>query len=119
MAQELGTISKLQTAEVTLNNSHCTLGFDATTQEVHVNSIHITTKSDCFVVAVDELPGATAEDYCLHISNSVDNLARVYLHFHDGTDYQTIRKQIIANISNTLTDRVASNHTAIQLLNKS
>ena len=67
---------------------------------------------------MDELPGATAEDYCLHISDSVDNLARVYLHFHDDTDYQTIRKQIIANISNTRTDCVATNHAAIQLLNK-
>ena len=116
MARKLGVLSELQTAEVILNNSNCTLGFDATTQEeVHVNSIHITTKSDCFVVAVDELPGATAEDYCLHISNSFDNLARVYSHFHEA-EYQTVRKQIIANISNTLTDHVATNHAAIQLL---
>ena len=50
--------------------------------------IHRTTKSDCFVVAMDELPGATAEDYCSHISNSVGNLARVYSHFHDDTDYK-------------------------------
>ena len=81
-------------------------------EEVHVNCIHITTKSDCFV---NELPGATAEDYCLHISNSFDNLARVYSHFHEA-EYQTVRKQIIANISNTLTDRVATKHAAIQLL---
>ena len=51
---KLGAIFELKTPEVILNNS--TLGFDATPQEeVHVNSIHITTKSDCFVVAVDEL----------------------------------------------------------------
>ena len=80
--------------------------------------MHITTKSDCFVVAVDELPGATAEDYCLHISNSFDNLARVYSHFHKA-EYQIVRKQIIANISNTLTDRVATHHAAIQLLDTS
>ena len=53
---------------------------------------------------MDELPGATAEDYCSHISNSVGNLARVYSHFHDDTDYKRIRKQIIAH-----TDRVAAN----------
>ena len=64
---------------------------------------------------MDELPGATAEDYCLHISNSFDNLAKVYSLFHEAK-YQTVRKQIIANISNTLTDRVATNHAAIQLL---
>ena len=75
--------------------------------------IHRTTKSDCFL---DKLPGARAEEYCSHTSNSVGNLARVYSHFHGDTDYQTIRKQIIANISNTLTDRVATN---ICLLNKS
>ena len=29
MAQELGVLSELQMAEVILNNSNCTLGFDA------------------------------------------------------------------------------------------
>ena len=49
MARELGTIAELQTAEVILENSSVTLGFDATTQEAtHVNSVHFTTKDDCF-----------------------------------------------------------------------
>ena len=56
MARELGVLSELQTAEVILNNTNCTLGFDATTQEVQVISIYITTQSDCFIVTVDELP---------------------------------------------------------------
>ncbi|KAL5481691.1 hypothetical protein EMCRGX_G021924 [Ephydatia muelleri] len=82
MTRELGVIAELQTAEVILDDHNITLGFDATTQEgVHVNSIHITTKTDCFVVAVDELPGGTA-DYYLHITDAFDNLARVYSHFH-------------------------------------
>ncbi len=33
MIRELGAISDIQTAEALLVNSHCTLGFDATTQE--------------------------------------------------------------------------------------
>ena len=80
-----------------LHDHNITLGFDATTQAgIHVNSIHITTKTDCFVhvVAVDELPGGTAEDYYLHITDTFDNLARVYSHFH-GTEYQSTRDKII------------------------
>lgn len=47
MTRELGVIAELQTAEVILDDHNITLGFDATTQEgVHVNSIHITTKTD-------------------------------------------------------------------------
>ena len=56
MTRELGVIAELQTAEVILDDHNITLGFDATTQEgIHLNSIHITTKTDCFVyiVAVD------------------------------------------------------------------
>ena len=56
MARALGVIADVQTAEALLNNKHVTLGFDATTQEgVHINAIHITTESACYVVAVDEL----------------------------------------------------------------
>ena len=79
-----------------------------------MNSIHITTKTDCFVVAVDELPGGTAEGYYLHITDAFDNLARVYSHFH-GTEYQSTRDKIIANKSNSLTDLVAANRWLIHL----
>ena len=82
MTWELGVIAELKIAEVILDDHIISRGFDATTQEgIHVNSIHITTKTDCFVVAVDELPAGTAEDYYLHIIDRFDNLARVYLIF--------------------------------------
>lgn len=54
MTRELGAISDLQTAEALLANTHSSLGFDATTQEgIHLNSIHFTTKENCYVIAVD------------------------------------------------------------------
>ena len=59
MAREIGVIADLQAAEALNNNNHLTIGFDATTQEgVHLNSIHVTTESHCYVLAIDELPGA-------------------------------------------------------------
>ena len=65
-------IAELQAAEASIVEENCTLGFDATTQEgVHVNSVHITTKSACYSVAVDELPGVTAVDYHQHITLSI------------------------------------------------
>ena len=113
MARELGAISDIQVAEVLMHQDNLTLGFDATTQEgVHLNSIHATTKSMCHVIAIDELPGGTAEDYQLHICESIDKLADVYATFHDA-DYQACRRKIISNIANTMTDRVVVNHAAI------
>ena len=54
-----------------MTNTDLTLGFDATTQEgVHINSVHITSKDGCNVIATDQLAGGTAEDYARHIDDS-------------------------------------------------
>ena len=90
-----------------------TLGFEATTQEgVHLNTIHITTKSDWYVLTIDKLPGGTAEDYENHVYETVDRLAEMYAAFQE-LDYQLCKRQMITNISNTMTDRAAVNHSAI------
>ena len=58
MVRELGAIAELQTAEMIMSTKNLTLGFDATTQEeMHINSIHFTSKTECLAAAVDELPG--------------------------------------------------------------
>ena len=119
MTRELGSISDLQAAEAIMGNKNITLGFDATTQEgQHVNSIHVTTEHSCYAVAVDELPGGTAQDYSAHICDSIDNLASVHAYFHDA-DQKESKKLMISNIVNTLTDRCAANHAAIGLVNQS
>jgi len=88
MVRELRAISDRQTAETILGNWDCTLGFDATTQEgIHLNSIHITTQGDCYVIAADKLAGGTAEDYHIHFCDSIDNLANAYCYFH-GKEYR-------------------------------
>ena len=79
MTRELGIIADLQCAEVAMSTKYITLGFDATTQEGdYVNSIHLTTKTGCQVVAVDQLAGGTADYYKDHVCEPVDHLARVY-----------------------------------------
>ena len=47
---------------------------------VHVNSIHVTSPSECFVLAVDMLAGDTANDYATHIDTSIDQVYFIYLH---------------------------------------
>ena len=73
MAWESGAIAELQTAEVLLNTSNVTIGFDAMThEELHINSIHFTTKDSCLAATVDELPGGTAADYnAQHIIDTI------------------------------------------------
>ncbi|XP_065639645.1 uncharacterized protein LOC136072368 [Hydra vulgaris] len=113
MARELGSISELQAAEWAISNSQLTLGFDATTQEgVHINSVHFTSKDKCLVIALDQCPGGTADDYENHICRAVDHLAFVYSDFY-LRNYDECRQLIIKNISNTMSDRVAVIHLTI------
>jgi len=49
----------------------------------HVNSIHLTIKADCRVVAVDQLAGKTARDYKDRACDAVDNWTTVYAEFHE------------------------------------
>ena len=119
MARELGVVSDYQAAEALLASNHCTLGFDATTQEhVHVNEIHFTTKDRCYSIALDELPGGTAEDYATHVLDSIENLAHVYASF-ESQDSQEVKANLVRNVTNTLTDRCAANHATIRILNTS
>lgn len=94
-----------------------TLAFDATTQEhVHINEIHFTTETNCYSITLDQLPGGTA-DYATHITDSIDHLADVYSNF-SSIEYQETRAKLVDNVTNTLTDRCASNHAAIRLVNE-
>ncbi|XP_065654429.1 uncharacterized protein LOC136081029 [Hydra vulgaris] len=114
---ELGVISDLLTAEIAFSTKNLTLGFDTTTQEgVHVNVVHLTTESVCMVVAIDQLPGGTAYDYQSHITKSVDNLAKLYSGFYQ-LQFTDVRSTIIGNITNKMSDRVATNHATVTKLN--
>ena len=52
------------------------------------------------------------------ICDSVDHLAEVYAKFYDES-FQECRQNLIDSISNTMSDRVTSNHAAICLVNSS
>ena len=120
IAREIGVIADLQAAEALISNNHLTLGFDATTQErVHLNSIHVTSESHCYVLAIDELPGGTAVDYSTHICQSIDHLASLYSNFTHSDSHQC-RAKMISNVTtcNCMTDRAAANHATIVLVNE-
>lgn len=93
-----------------------TLCLDATTQEgVHVNSVHVTTQTACQYLDIDQLAGGTAEDYALHIEDSIDRINDVYCQFYT-TDCTENHPKILSNISNTMSDRAAVNHATIRQL---
>ena len=107
MARQLGVVADLQAAELLMAKKNVTLGFDSTTQEgVHINSVHITTRDGCNMIAIAQL----AEDYAHHVDDSVKRLAEVYLVIHVDAEYEACRRQMIANI---MTDRAAVNHAMI------
>ena len=60
--------------------------FDTTTQEdVHGNSIHVTSETGCLPAAVDELPGGFADEYAQHICDTLDSLCETYVYFNDAS----------------------------------
>jgi hypothetical protein len=82
-------------------------------QPKNVNSIHLTLKNECRVIAIDQLPGGTAVDYANHISNEVDHTALVYSNFYIKP-FEKCCCLIVSNISNTMSDRVSANHLTIK-----
>ena len=94
------------------------MGFDATTQDgVHINSVHVTTETTCCVVAIDTLPGGTAEDYCKHVTGSFDNLASIYSSCK-GENEDQVKGNLIKNVTHTMADRCTANHAHIRSLEK-
>ncbi len=53
-----------------------------------MNAALITTEKSAFVVAIDQLPGGTAENYANHISDAVDELASVYTAHHPQATFR-------------------------------
>ena len=117
MAREMGVISDVACAELIMNTPNCTIAFDATTQEgVHVNVVSLSTPERSSVIALDQLPGGTADDYAAHVTNSIDNIARSYSEVHNQ-DFVETRDSLVSNISNCLTDRAIVNHAAVSKIN--
>ena len=78
MSLELGILADYITAEFMIQNKNLTLGFDATTQGVHVNAVNINSKDKGYLVSLEELAGGTADDYTDHIYKSINHIAYIY-----------------------------------------
>ncbi|KAG1714177.1 hypothetical protein GQR58_001809 [Nymphon striatum] len=109
---------------ITLNELNCHLHpldtFASTCRSTLkcILTVYITTETSCMVLAIDQLPGGTAQDYHDHITDSIDHLCYIYTEL-TGSDYQETRRIVIGNISNTMTDRAIVNYATIELLNES
>ena len=116
MARELGQLSEYQAALFLLENRDLTIAFDATMQGGrHFNAILVTNEEDAVVLAIDELPGGTALDYSSHILSTLERLAKCYSCV-TGADEETTLQKFVLAITNTMSDRCATNHAAIQIL---
>ena len=80
---EFAIISAMQTAELLYNNSKVTLGWDATTVKgKHLNEVHfsiVTPEGPVqYLVTIDRVPGARAEDYNTQILRALEKSATLY-----------------------------------------
>ncbi|ELT97200.1 hypothetical protein CAPTEDRAFT_196087 [Capitella teleta] len=124
MGRELGTIGDLQTADVLLKNSHCTLAWDATELAgAHINEVHIAAPNASsseaprtyHTISIAQLPGGTTEDYTKHVKESLEDLANLHAKY-SGTDLRDTASRMAANITASISDRVAVNNcVSIQL----
>ena len=85
-----------------------------------MNRIHFTTNTSCVAAAVDQLAGGTAQDYADHVVQTVERMSEAYTYFNDNdTDTKCTKEQLIANISNTMSDRCAANQAALSKVSAS
>ena len=118
MARELGTFSDYFAAKYILSAESTTIAFDAITRDgVHVNSVHVTSPTECFVIAIDQLAGGTSEDYATHINSAIERIASV-LSIIEDTSCGIIKKKLINKIKCTMTDRAYVNHATVLKLNE-
>ena len=118
MQVELGVISDITVAEFLHSaNDGVTLAFDATTQSgIHVNAINIHNSTVEHVVALDELPGGTSQDYFDHVIKSIEYLSKLYAEWHNEA-LDKVKDTMIENIHNVMTDRCVVNQAAVRLIN--
>lgn len=50
---------------------------------VHVNAFYLTTCTESYAIAFDELAGGTVQDYFSHICEVISKLTSIYATFHD------------------------------------
>ncbi len=101
-----------------VSEENLTIAFDAITQEgKHVNSIQVTNKDTCYVLAVDELPGGTTDDSSMHINATIDSLSDVYCQLY-STDFTKIiiRYSIMSPTSSQIVLQYNVYHSTIKQL---
>ena len=114
MALELGVLSDHISSEVLYATENCTLAFDASTQGgVHFNVLYLSTPTPTYTLAVDELPGGTAEDYSEHIITTVKHIALIYSRWHPEVTAQYAEGVMVKNILAVLSDRAIVNQCAV------
>lgn len=115
---ELGFLSDVKTFLAVQSTENCTLVFDYTTQDgKHVKCVLLTTPSSSHLVSLGRLPGGTAMDYKQHISDCINNLAKVGS-TSTGISVDAILKLILLKIKCCLTDQAPVNHSTVSLLEK-
>jgi len=106
----------MHAATTILGSNNVCIGFDSMTQEgVLVNSVRFTTQHECYLAAVDQLPGGMVADYAEYMMDTVDSLSGSYPYFMDKDLLQT-KNEIIDQIKNSMIDHCAANHAALHII---
>ena len=122
MALEPGVISDLQSGEILESTPSNTLAWDATDIDgKHINEVHACTvdsedaRRQYLSLGLAELSGGRAGDYHRHIMETLQDVTKSYAEWSEKDPYDVL-KATHNNISNTIGDRVAVNHSVVEHL---
>ena len=115
-AREMGILSDLQVATKVTSCDNMTLAWDGTSLDgKHINEVHLCTSQGPLVLGVSQLPDGRASSYYSNITEVLADTVNTYSQY-SGKDAETLGKSLKNNISNTLSDRAATNHAVVEKL---
>ena len=104
IASEMKALAVKKVVENTRGQTNMTLKYDGTTDRRgrHITEVEVATEADTFLIGIRPQPSATAAEYAKTITDSLSDIDK-------SADLEGSEK-LLANISNTMTDRCATNN---------
>ena len=119
MIYEITSLIYLQAAQLLLSSDSATLCWDATSLAAdHVNEVHLEIAGNkSLTLSIAILPGGRAVDCTLHMTQTIDRMAKVYSAFANQ-DAITVKKEIIRIIKSTKSNRAPVNCPVVRELGR-
>uniref|UniRef100_UPI00358EAAAF uncharacterized protein isoform X1 n=3 Tax=Myxine glutinosa TaxID=7769 RepID=UPI00358EAAAF len=116
--REMGILSDLQVGSTLVSCKNSTLAWDATSLDgKHLNELHVATSQGSMVLGISQMPDGRAVTYYDNITEVLGDTLDSYSQY-TGVDPKILEASVKTNVTNTLGDRVVTNHAVVKLLSE-